>query len=396
MTGEKSNLIKCVCSVINKIKTELDEKPIDPYLFGIGGGMILFLENYSKIFPSDFSQLFLNSIYYFNDFYNSFGYTNKIEKSSINWLYTYLNRNDIIANDDHKLLCNNIELINNASLFELRNGNYDFISGAIGMAYYSLYQSDNFDTNYYEEIFNILADLYSVDNTNIFYKYENKPGGEKIKAVNLGIAHGITGILKLCVQCYKLKICTKESHYYSYKIINYLINNTNKNISISYFPSIIEINNANIESSSRLAWCYGDLGIAYILFQAGQIFNDKKLIDFSEKILIHSTKRRTISETFVMDATFCHGSAGIAHIYSKMWHKTLNPIFKEACQYWLIYTLKLSLHQDGAAGYRKYNPISKIYENELGLLEGICGIGLVLISYITGDFSWDYCVMLND
>ncbi len=38
--------------------------------------------------------------------------------------------------------------------------------------------------------------------------------------------------------------------------------------------------------------------------------------------------------------------------------------------------------------------IRNVYNHEL--LQGMLGIGVVLLSYITEDFSWNYCLMLND
>mgnify|MGYP000993101183 CR=1 FL=1 len=101
-------------------------------------------------------------------------------------------------------------------------------------------------------------------------------------------------------------------------------------------------------------------------------------------------------ETIVFDAGICHGSAGVAHIFNKMAHYTNNVIFKEAADYWIKKTLEFAHHKDGIGGYKSYTHTDEKWKKEVGFLEGSIGIGLVLSSYITGNFDWDYCLMLND
>jgi lantibiotic biosynthesis protein len=98
----------------------------------------------------------------------------------------------------------------------------------------------------------------------------------------------------------------------------------------------------------------------------------------------------------VKDAGFCHGCAGIAHMYNKLWHSTHQPVFKAACDFWMQRTLDMATYPDGMAGHKKYTGTEGVFESTPALLDGVAGIGLVLLSYLTGDFSWDYCLMLNN
>jgi len=187
----------------------------------------------------------------------------------------------------------------------------------------------------------------------------------------------------------------RKSEKLARQIVNYLLTHTNADTTSNYFSYTIS-SEKQANEVTRLAWCYGDLGVGIILYQAGIIFQDKQTIDFSLKVLLNSTKRSTIEDAMIVDAGICHGTAGVAHIYNKMWHYTQDPIFKDACDHWIQKTIEFGIYADGIAGFKKYNGESKRYENDCGLLEGPAGIGLVLLSYLTGDFSWDYCLMLND
>jgi lantibiotic modifying enzyme len=125
------------------------------------------------------------------------------------------------------------------------------------------------------------------------------------------------------------------------------------------------------------------------------IFDDVNLKKFALEVFRHSMTRVDSDRTFVRDAGICHGTAGIAHVYNKMWHLTRDKTFKNACDFWINQTLQLDKFDDTISGYKQYFSPTNTYQSSSGLLEGSSGIGLVLISHLTNDFDWDYCIMLN-
>jgi hypothetical protein len=92
----------------------------------------------------------------------------------------------------------------------------------------------------------------------------------------------------------------------------------------------------------------------------------------------------------------CHGTAGIGHIFYRMWWNTQLPQFKEAADYWFGQTLKMGKFTDGLAGYKAWHTEEYGgWVNEYGLLIGISGIGLALLSYYFGvEPAWDECLLL--
>jgi lantibiotic modifying enzyme len=99
----------------------------------------------------------------------------------------------------------------------------------------------------------------------------------------------------------------------------------------------------------------------------------------------------------VRDAGICHGTAGIAHIFNRLYRTTKQYRFQEAANYWCLETLKMSKFEDGFAGYKTW------HTEEYGgwqpcnnLLEGIAGIGLSLLSFVMPeDPAWDECLLLS-
>jgi lantibiotic modifying enzyme len=316
--------------------------------------------------------------------------------AGINWLFSYLYKNDILAKEDWEFLSAEDSTLETTALNMLRHGNYDFLHGAMGIGYYFLYSGTHRSNRFFEEFFSLLNRLPddSADKNMIpgfdFTLYKAVPA-----EVNLGFAHGISGILKFCLQCYKQGICTSESKLLAQSIVEYLVSKMNKDKSISYFPNRV-VDGRRADEFSRLAWCYGDLGIALTLYQFGVLFDDVPLADLALGILEHSTGRRMESTTQVRDAGFCHGSAGLAHLYNRIWLATYKSVFKEASEHWLQKTIELAKVSYDVTEYEKYDARNGKFETCYGLLEGSAGIGLALLSCLTGDCSWDYCLMLND
>ena len=110
----------------------------------------------------------------------------------------------------------------------------------------------------------------------------------------------------------------------------------------SFFP-YITIESSESLSKSRLAWCYGDLGIATTLYQAGITFDRQDWVTKSLEIFrFAAVWRRDLEGNMVNDACLCHGSSGIGHIFYRMWYNTKISEFKEAADYWFEKTLELT------------------------------------------------------
>jgi lantibiotic modifying enzyme len=163
----------------------------------------------------------------------------------------------------------------------------------------------------------------------------------------------------------------------------------------STFPSWVaeDVNPAN----SRLAWCYGDLGIGIALWLSGNNTENKQRKDQAVEILLKTTQRKSIQDTGVVDTGLCHGSAGIAHIYNRMYKYTDRNEFKDAAEFWFNKTLEMAVHENTLSGFKAYRTeeYGGPYE-DFGFLEGIAGIGLTLISAVSDiEPAWDECLLLS-
>lgn len=111
--------------------------------------------------------------------------------------------------------------------------------------------------------------------------------------------------------------------------------------------------------------------------------------------MLHASQRKDFEKNGIVDAGICHGTAGIAHIFNRFFFETKMPIFKDTANYWIKETLKMATHDDGLAGYKSFYS-EKEWVKEYGLLEGVAGIGLALLSHISDEEpTWDRCLLLS-
>jgi lantibiotic modifying enzyme len=368
----------------------------DSTLMGEQGGIILFHVLYSKYYNvSSPDDDFQNLVQTFaeksvEDIHPGFA----IGRAGISWLFNFLYYNELISIEDKDLLCDEDPFLEKWALANLKRGNADFLHGPVGIAYYLLY-SNTFSARFFDDFFDDIERLMSSSEQQMVPYYNSDTSSVESKKVNLSLSHGITAILKLCLQCHRQNVCPDQAKQLAFKIIAFLKGHTNRpDQNETYFSNIVEKDQAS-DYHTRLGWCYGDLSTAYLLYQAGLQFSDRETTTFALQVLENCAGRRDPAITLVADCALCHGAAGIAHVFNKMWNLTRSPIFKEATDFWILYILNHFQNLDWSLGYQRINYEKGRYESDEGFLIGIAGIGLAMLSYIRNDFDWDYIMMLN-
>lgn len=389
-------IIKDILDRINNIDYKKYKDRVS-LLDGIGGIPLLnYL--YAKHFDEGYYDKLDESLNSLLDVFsiNNLNYTFCTGKSGLNWLFRYLNKENVLDIEDAESFCVDDNLIKLRSLEAIINNDFDFLHGGIGGAYYLIYEQINSDIDYLNKVFQaIYSDVCSAENIYPHFDFEAKHKVHNL--VNLGLAHGLPSLIKFLFQLHKTNPEIEKVRDVIFSLTEKLTSYQNSDKSQSYFPNLHNLNLKTDDEYSRLGWCYGDLTIAYVIYNSGVLLTQQNFINFSLEILKSSLRRKVYNETSVRDAGICHGSAGIAHIYNKMWHLTNETEFRDAANFWINYTLNFYVHKSKLVrNFQKYNSITSQFEYEISLLEGEIGVALVLLSYLTSDFSWDYCLMLND
>jgi len=151
------------------------------------------------------------------------------------------------------------------------------------------------------------------------------------------------------------------------------------------FPSIVHLqaDPAQFETVYDIpnGWCYGDTVISLGLLAASEALQDAELRTTATTIALRSTQRDTPAKALLLDGAICHGTAGLAHLYKK-WHQATGlPQFRASYEYWIGQTLAMGTRPAGPGGFQK-NMGHGTHATTYGLLDGACGIGLVLADFV--------------
>jgi len=314
--------------------------------------------------------------------------------SGILYLFDFLRENDIVDID----ILDNQQILDDYIITRMRRDirlqNYDFMHGALGVGIYFLKRKTY--TEYIQELVDFLYDTAEKEAANNIFKWESIIDPEKKHSgFNLSLSHGISSIIIFLSRVLKNGIKDERIKEMLTGAVNFILSEQKDfSLSGSHFPSYILKDSPETISSSRLAWCYGDLGIGLALKQAGKILEKPEWEEKGFKILLQSTQRHTFDDTYVHDAGICHGSAGIAMMFRRVFLETNRNEFKDAILYWINQTLVFSRFDDGLVGYKTL--LRDEWICDYSLLTGISGVGLILLSYLQDDQQeWDEMFLLS-
>ena len=223
---------------------------------------------------------------------------------------------------------------------------------------------------------------------NSFQNYNGEPD----QGYYYGLAHGVPAIIIVLLKLYA-RTKSEKTYDYLVKSINFLIVSRQEEPSNFCFPNV-KADKLSVEGS--LSWCYGDLGCAYAMFFYAKTFKDAKIEQLALDIFTKHALKERPEKNNIVDADFCHGSVGIAHFYARMFNHTSIELFRKTAEIWYEITLQKAVYPNGIAGYKHAQGPNKPSTNEFGLLEGVSGIGLSLISAISDiEPKWDGALLFS-
>ena len=212
--------------------------------------------------------------------------------------------------------------------------------------------------------------------------------------INLGFAHGLSGIIIVLLRIYEVGIATQRIEEIIRGAIKYLIN-TYREVDFltgqySHFPTVVneeyplEAKENQKAYRDFLGWCYGDLNQVIMLYQAGNMFNEPSWILLAETVGDTTLKRTLNKGTKIKDMFLCHGSSGLSLMYQSLINISGNEKYRQGVDYWQQVTLQYleDYHWDNT-------------ENNGSLLGGLEGVGLSLMTLNSGvDLLWKRVFLL--
>jgi lantibiotic modifying enzyme len=312
--------------------------------------------------------------------------------SGIAWTFEHLVKRGSIDPETAEALDGIDELIFESSSLNLQHSEYDLMIGAVGDGTLLLERSSQ-RKKAAEYLERLIDSVYAAGEfRDGCYQLQSKFDVRRITGCNLSMSHGLTGLLVLVSKCFEQNISRDRSRILAEGIVQTILRSELKN-QRSLFPAYLCKDEE--PGSSRLGWCYGDLGFGMGLYEAGVIFKNQNWQEKALEILRATSLRRNLSEERIFDAGLCHGTAGIAHCFSRILNSSKLEVFREAALFWHEETLRYAKHEKGLAGYKTMNSRNEL-EAQSGLLEGLSGTGLYLLSSVSEiNPEWDRCLLLS-
>jgi lantibiotic biosynthesis protein len=306
--------------------------------------------------------------------------------AGIGWCLQHFAKLDLIdANED--IFTQMDDLLAGFMEDELLAGKTDYLHEGLGSALYFLERwpegnaTEQFTKLVSQLIQSVVITSAGITWTDNFSNRYNKP------VFNMGLAHGVPSIIAILARIHAKGIPT--DHLID-GCIQWLRAGRNRNVSPdhSLYPMIVDEDLQSMDNpNSRLAWCYGDLGIAAAIMNAGIYLENTEYQQEAAAIFLHAAEYRTLSNGLVHDACFCHGSAGIAHIFQRAAIFTGDERLNNAADAWLQNTLQMPHFR-----FYQHNDYIESYN----ILEGLAGIGLSLISFADPQLTptWNNSLLL--
>jgi hypothetical protein len=132
----------------------------------------------------------------------------------------------------------------------------------------------------------------------------------------------------------------------------------------------------------RIGWCYGDPGVAGVLLRASHALRSQELEREAIGLLRRAIAPLTAQQ--IPDACFCHGAAGLAHLYNVGFQHTGDLEMRAQALRWMQDVLHRHRPGRGVAGYQflQLNARAGRWVNDTTLLSGVVGTALVLLAAV--------------
>jgi hypothetical protein len=362
--------------------------------------MVLFLTYYTKYYKSKIHEESIHEA-----LNKTIGLLNSSEQlptycsgiAGVGWMLMHLKEKGWIDIETEIFFKDIDDYLHLSLISDLKKDNYDFLHGYLGILYYFIERLKcNLSQRSEDLIYKVIQNVFTHISEKAIrceegVKWETRVSrSSNVMGYNLGLAHGIPSIVSMLGKL-PSKLNQTDIKGLILSGINYLNSTKFDSNNSSLFSNFIKADGVN-SGTSRLGWCYGDLGIGLTFLNAGKSINS---LDFENKafnIFNHSLVRKEMQGNGIRDACFCHGTSGISHIYNRIYQKTGLLKYKDIAVYWNQKTIDLL---KGPNGYKTWFG-SLGWQNEYNILEGISGIGLSLLSSINNkEPEWDKCFLIS-
>jgi lantibiotic modifying enzyme len=210
---------------------------------------------------------------------------------------------------------------------------------------------------------------------------------------NLGLAHGIPGVVAILARYITAGVEPMRARRLLDGAVGYLQSVAEPTVG-SRYPAWLPTQRP--DGVSRVAWCYGDLGVAVALMSAATATGRD---DWRTEALAlaHGMAARPFEASLVIDTGLCHGASGVAHLFNRLSQATGDAELARTADAWFTRTLALR-RTDPVAGFPRGVPTDGAitWEPAIDLLTGATGVALALHAAISPiEPAWDQLLLAD-
>jgi lantibiotic biosynthesis protein len=283
-------------------------------------------------------------------------------------------------------------------------GDYDLISGLVGIAVYALERLPRpAAKSLLSSIVDRLSERADISEEGAawFTRPEELPEWQREfhprGSYNLGVAHGLPAVVAVLAGAVaagieKARPLLHDSARFLLARRQDPLSSVGACFSTTYAPW-------EAPTGSRLAWCYGDPGVAAALLAAARAAGEPEWERAAVEVAL-SAAERPEPGSGIRDAGLCHGAAGLGHLFNRMYHTTGEERFADAARFWFERTLAFKQPGQGIGGFRTWGVIGEPDElgwrDDAGFLEGTAGVGLALLGALSEvEPAWDRVLAIS-
>ena len=215
--------------------------------------------------------------------------------------------------------------------------------------------------------------------------------------LRLGLAHGTAGVVAFLAAVCRAGVAVDRARPLLDRACAWLLSVVAPGGEPSACPDRVTAQGHG--SAPTLSWCSGSPGIAAGLLQAARCRGNPVW----EEAALDLARAAAASSQELPDGGFCHGAAGVAHTFGRLYQATAEPVFAAAARRWLRQLLA-GQRDSGATGFFTdplgphvgVRPGGAGRRESGGLMRGAAGIGLVLQAAVSPEApDWDRLMLLS-
>ncbi len=281
---------------------------------------------------------------------------------------------------------------------------YDLVSGVVGWGAYALQRLPSPTARQLLELaIDRLAQLAvpQIDGIAWLTPSSVLPGDQQHEFpdgyLNLGVAHGVPGVIGLLSRAIAKGVAANAAMSLLTPAVEWLLAQQLPAQDLGAFGYYAAPGN-RASDVSRLGWCYGDLGNSLVIAHAATVTGNQEWRDAAHRLALRAARRSAVTSG-VQDAGLCHGSAGNAHLFNRLFQHFGDDELHAAAINWFTRTFAFEGRGGGVGGYAAWlhrGVTGAGWVDDPGLLEGASGVALALLSATTDvEPAWDAMLLAD-